>query len=212
MKHTKYPRTPHLPWSEGATSDDVLLNDCSHFEGKEVVVTEKLDGECTSMYDDKIHARSIDSKDHPSRHMVKSLWASKMHGFNNEGLKVVGENCFAKHSIFYDSLPSVFMVFSLFAGRFCANWSVTTSWCEKHGFKHVPVLYHGIWDIDKIKACYTGKSKFGDTQEGYVVRIFDGFDVADFSKSVAKFVRRNHVQTDEHWMNQKIVPNIIKES
>lgn len=73
MKHTKYPRTPHLPWSEGATSDDVFLNNCSHFEGKEVVVTEKLDGECTSMYHDKIHARSIDSRNHPSSHYSQNL-------------------------------------------------------------------------------------------------------------------------------------------
>jgi hypothetical protein len=42
----KYPRTWHLPWSESESSDDVWLTDTKHFEGKEVVVTEKLDGEC----------------------------------------------------------------------------------------------------------------------------------------------------------------------
>jgi len=41
----KYPRTPHLPWSEGASEDDIQLINAEMFEGKNVVVTEKLDGE-----------------------------------------------------------------------------------------------------------------------------------------------------------------------
>ena len=111
---TKYPRTPHLPWSEGATSDDMRINNCKHFEDKEVVVTEKLDGECTSMYRNKIHARSIDSKDHITRHMVKALWANNVKNNISYTIKIIGENCFVKHSIFYSSLPSVFMTFSVF--------------------------------------------------------------------------------------------------
>ena len=40
----KYPRTYHLPFSPGGTSDDkILLND-EHLNGIEVVVTEKTDG------------------------------------------------------------------------------------------------------------------------------------------------------------------------
>ena len=52
----KYPRTPHLPWSLGATNDDVKQRDLSHFVGKQVVVTEKMDGENTTLYNDYIHA------------------------------------------------------------------------------------------------------------------------------------------------------------
>ena len=70
---TKYPRSPHLPWSEGGTSDDAYLFDTDHFAGKEVVITEKMDGENTSMYRDGIHARSIDGRHHPSRDWVKAL-------------------------------------------------------------------------------------------------------------------------------------------
>jgi len=211
MKHTKYPRTPHLPWSEGATSDDVFLNIPVTIGGKEVVVTEKLDGECTSMYHDKIHARSIDSRNHPSRHMVKALWAEKIKDNISDTIKITGENCFAKHSIYYDSLPSVFMVFSVFTADsdWYFEWDDVIEWCKMFDLKTVPVLYRGMWDPKKIKACYTGKSLYGDMQEGYVVRLTDRFDVNDFSKSVAKFVRKNHVQTDEHWMSQKIIPNGI---
>ena len=47
----KYPRTPHLPWSSGRTKDDIALDSVQHLEQwKDVVVTEKLDGENTTEY------------------------------------------------------------------------------------------------------------------------------------------------------------------
>ena len=44
-KFMKYPRSFHLPWSRGYTDDDKVARNVNHFIGKEVVVTEKLDGE-----------------------------------------------------------------------------------------------------------------------------------------------------------------------
>jgi hypothetical protein len=35
--------------------------------------------------------------------------------------------------------------------------------------------------------------------EGYVVRLADSFTADNFQHSVAKFVREDHVQTDEQW-------------
>jgi len=63
----KYPRTWHVPWSEGMNDDDRLLPDMSSFEGRSVLVTEKMDGENTTMYRDHIHARRVESGGHPSR-------------------------------------------------------------------------------------------------------------------------------------------------
>ena len=59
---TKYPRTYHLHYSEKKSNNDdkVHIND-SHFNGKEVIVTVKMDGENTSIYNDFIHARSLNS-------------------------------------------------------------------------------------------------------------------------------------------------------
>ena len=37
----KYPRTPHLPWTQSLTPDDVRITSVDHFVGKEIVVTEK---------------------------------------------------------------------------------------------------------------------------------------------------------------------------
>lgn len=42
-------------------------------------------------------------------------------------------------------------------------------------------------------------SAYGGEREGFVMRIADGFQVRDFTKAVCKYVRANHVQTDEHW-------------
>jgi hypothetical protein len=49
-----------------------------------------------------------------------------------------------------------------------------------------------------------------DGQEGYVVRVARNFRFAEFSRVVAKYVRKGHVQTSEFWMNQPVVPNLLK--
>jgi hypothetical protein len=110
----KYPRTFHLPWSQGATDDDKVLSSVKHFEGKEVVISEKKDGENTTIYSDGYcHARSLDSAHHPSRSWVKSL-ASSLVGSIPEGWRICGENLYARHSISYEALPSYFMVFGIY--------------------------------------------------------------------------------------------------
>jgi len=83
-------------------------------------------------------------------------------------------------------------------------------WCNLLGFHHVPILYNGSWDKNLVMQCYTKRSNCGGIQEGYVVRNTEGFSYDCFSQNVAKFVRKGHVQTDEHWMNQQLVPNRLK--
>lgn len=51
-----------------------------------------------------------------------------------------------------------------------------------------------------------------DRQEGFVVRPASGFSLAEFSNSVAKWVRKNHVQTDEDWLSRPVVPNALRET
>lgn len=202
----KYPRTPHLPWSPGFTSDDEVSKSVAHFEGKEIVVTEKMDGENTSLYRDHLHARSLDSGHHPSRNWIKKLHAQIAKDIP-EGWRVCGENLYARHSIGYENLPSYFMVFSIWNERNEAlSWSDTLEWTELLGLNHVTVLYRGEWNEKAVRACYN-PSEHLSTREGYVVRVANSFDYKDFAKSLGKFVRKNHVQTSEHWMHQAVVPN-----
>lgn len=206
----KYPRTYHLPWSRGRTDDDKVLKSVDHFIGKEIVVTEKIDGENTSLYRNCIHARSVDSKDHESRHWVKQLHASIKYLIPEEW-RLCGENAYALHSIKYKELPSYFLLFSTWNNKnICLSWDDTIQWAKLLGLETVPVLYRGIFDEQKIKECYTKISKFGGEQEGYVIRLADSFSYENFKYSTAKFVRKNHVQTDEFWTNRPVVPNLLK--
>ena len=97
----KYPRTYHAPWSQGATNDDKIHKTMDHFLGKRVIVTEKMDGESCSFYNDYIHARSLDSVNHYTRNWVKQFHANNIMG-NIPGLRICGENLYAVHSIKYD--------------------------------------------------------------------------------------------------------------
>jgi hypothetical protein len=212
VKYVKHARTVHLPWSPGATADDIELGDLKGFAGHEVVVTEKADGENTSVYRDHVHARSIDSKYHPSRERVKKLQAEV--GWEiPEGWRVVGENMQAKHAIYYDALPSYFLVFAVFNERNeCLSWDETLEWAELLGLATVPVLYRGPWDEEAVKACWTGESRLGGKQEGYVVRVADRIPYRDWQRQVAKYVRQGHVlEGSEHWAHEEMTPNKLAE-
>ena len=210
MDSFKYPRTPHLPWSPGATGDDVYLSDTSCFFRKKVVVTEKLDGENTAIYHDRIHARSLDSRYHPSRGYVNQLQARLSRDLP-PNLRLAGENCFAVHSIKYNALPNWFLLFGVYEEIgdqiWCASWDDTETWAALLDLCTVPVLYRGIWDEEAVKRCMTGVSRFGGEQEGYVVRTVDRFGVGAFGMRMAKYVRKGHIQTDRHWMQKPVEAN-----
>lgn len=209
----KYPRTPHLPNSPGGTDDDKVLKTTSHFKGSEVVVTEKCDGENTTIGKSYSHARSTSSRHHPSRNMVKSLQAQIGHQLP-EGWRLCGENLYAKHSIGYTALPAFFVLFSIWdQDNRCLGWDALVEWAALLSIPTPPVIYQGAWDPKAIQAAWEGyTSPYGadPEPEGYVVRTVDGFGFEAFDQCVAKFVRKGHVQTDQHWMLQTVTPNTLK--
>jgi hypothetical protein len=205
--YVKYPRTTHVPWSPGMNEDDRILSSMDHFIGKEVVVPEKMDGENNTMYSDYYHARSLDGRNHPSRNWVKNFWSSISHDIPDRW-RVCGENMYAKHSIGYENLESYFYGFSIWNDKnICLSWDDTLEWFQMLGITPVPVLYRGIYDEKAIKAIDLP----WDTCEGYVIRLANEFSFAEFKKSVAKCVRRGHVQTTKHWMHgQRMEVNGLK--
>lgn len=205
----KYPRTHHLPWSPGLTEDDRVLTSMKAFEGKRVIVTEKMDGENTTMYSDYIHARSVDGRHHHTRDWVKQHW-SRLSMDIPEGWRVCGENMFAKHSIHYTNLQSYFLIFSIWNDKnVCLSWDETVEWATLMGVPTVRVLYDGIYDEQLIKGLWNDKE--WETTEGYVLRVADSFTYQQFRQCVGKFVRKNHVQTIKHWMHgQRLEKNLLK--
>lgn len=199
----KYPRTYHLPWSEGVTDDDRIMPSLSGFEGQRVVVTRKMDGENTTMYRDYIHARAVAGRHHGSRDWVKQFW-STIAADIPEGWRVCGENLYAKHSIAYDALPSYFMGFSIWTDKNeCLSWDDTLDWFTLLGIVPVPVLFDGAWDEKVVRKLWSPKD--WDTEEGYIVRVADAFRYGEFRSKVGKFVRKGHVMTVKHWMHGQAI-------
>lgn len=195
----KYPRTHHLPWSESVGKDDRIIESLAPFFGRRVIVTAKMDGENTSLYRDHIHARSLDGRSHPSRDWAKNFWAS-IRSDIPEGWRVCAENLFAEHSIPYANLPSYLMGFSVWNDRnICLPWDETVEWLGLFGLPPVGVLYDGPFDETAIQALWNPAD--WAVREGYVMRIADAFPYAEFRRNVAKFVRKNHIQTQRHWMH-----------
>lgn len=204
MELYKYPRTPHLPFSEGFTADDKVLKTVEHFKGKRIVITEKMDGENTTIYPNFYHARSLDSK-HKGYHSWLLSYLPLIQYQIPEGFHICGEYLYAKHSIKYNDLLSYFYGFSVWNENICLNWEDTLIFFRQLGIVAVPQLYIGVYNEDLIKRI--AKQVVNRGGEGIVIRLEDAFRYEDFSKSVAKYVRKNHVQTDKHWSLQNIEVN-----
>lgn len=203
----KYPRTPHLPWSQGVSDDDVRCIDTNMFQGKQVVVTEKMDGENTSLYCDYYHARSIDSRHHPSRDWIKRFHAEIAQDIP-AGWRICGENLYARHSIAYDTLRSYFYGFSIWnEHNECLSWADSQVWFDMLGIEMPALLYQGKWDEPRIRSLLLNTEHV----EGYVVRLADAFAYSAFAHSVAKWVRADHVQTEQHWMKRIVVANQLQQ-
>lgn len=203
----KYPRTFHLDFSPGIGSDDKVMRSYDLMEGREVVVTIKMDGENCTMGSNYIHARSPDGVYHQSRDWVKGFHGMIKHMIG-VGDRICGENLYAQHSISYDQLDSYFYGFSYWSGNRCWDWDSTLELFESLNIVSPKELYRGIFDV----AILVGLSNGLDTErdEGYVVRVVDSFTIDDFSRVVAKWVRKGHVETDDHWMFRQIIPNKLR--
>lgn len=212
----KYPRTLHLPNSPGVNSDDKVLSDLSCLEGKAFSLSVKMDGENTTMYRDGLHARSLDSRHHPSRNWVKNLWAQVAHKIPL-GWRICGENLYAVHSIAYKDLESYFQVFSVWDDQnVCLSVEETRHICAYLGltmiddYADTPVG-DSPKDILKWATHFAEKHVREWGEEGIVIRNAGRFHYNTFQENVFKYVREGHVQTDEHWRHQKIVPNQLRE-
>jgi len=188
------------------------------FRGKQVVITEKLDGENSSIYaDGSYHARSVDSVAHPSRTRMSALAANIRTVGIPKGWKIVGENVYAKHSIYYNQLPDYFLVFGIIdENNISLSWDKVVEWCELLDLKTVPVIASFVWTQNFVDSAfwtslYPTKSLYSthNDAEGYVVRLAGEYSMDALGSSLSKFVRQGHVQAYYHWMNSELVFNSL---
>lgn len=206
----KYPRTFHFHFSPEIHSDDKVIDPSCYqnFINTEVIITEKLDGQNSCF---KGH-QGVFARSHQVE--TKNQWDTllKQHYYNNlhlidSDIYYFLENLYAVHSIEYTDLKSSFFMFAAFLNKrgIWADWDLVDQLAESIGANTVPVLYRGefksVSDIkDWMDSEILKPSELGGEREGFVLRIADEFSVNDFSKKVAKYVRRGHVQNkSEHW-------------
>jgi hypothetical protein len=213
----KYPRSFHLPWSPGGTSDDKRLADVSTLVGPELVITEKCDGSNLTYTSKAVYSRSHSGPPpHPSFDLAKATHGRIRH-LISDGISVFCEYCYAVHSIEYTALPAYSLVFGVrddVAGTWW-DWDMVTAQAAELGLPTVPVLHRGPVSTEReLEALTTslaaGPSAFGGRREGVVVRLAGSFPDAAFSRSLGKWVRKDHVTTDEHWLHQAIKPQRLQ--
>jgi len=219
----KYQRTYHLSFSPEVHSDDKTLDKDTElsFLNTNLIASEKLDGGNCCFDNGKLFARSHAAEtDHPSFSMSKALFQSILYSvdFNFERYLLFGENVQAQHSIIYDKLKSPFYLFAAYDKLLekWVSWSKIEEISKIIGIPLVPVVQ--IVNFKTIKQfedwCIAELSKpslFGSTREGFVFRKENSFNIEDFQSNVAKIVRHNHVQTDDHWSKNWIQNKFIKE-
>eukprot|EP00761_Pharyngomonas_kirbyi_P008618 gb/GECH01008630.1/.p1 GENE.gb/GECH01008630.1/~~gb/GECH01008630.1/.p1 ORF type:complete len:220 (+),score=45.72 gb/GECH01008630.1/:1-660(+) len=206
---SKYPSTPHLPFSPQVNSDDIKLSfgDCSQFTNREVIITEKLDGGNCQLNQRKVYARTTSKEaTHPSFGPIKSLFAEFSY-LVPDNIVLVGENMVGIHSIEYTQLKSYFYLFAVLnkdEDRWL-SWDHIQELAEEYEIPTVPVLKRGIFNsMDEIKKFMNetmsqGESSLGGPIEGFVIRVVDSFSSKQFERNIAKYVRQGHIQTDQTW-------------
>ncbi|MDT1064786.1 RNA ligase family protein [Paracoccus sp. CPCC 101403] len=168
-----------------------------------------MDGENTTIHAGGSHARSPDSRYHPSRDWLKAF-AAGISPYLTAGERIVGENVFARHSVADDALPSYFLGFAWIVGDEVQSWVLTQARFEELGIQPVPSLYRGPYRAglfeDLTQALDVTK------QEGFVARIAGSFAEADMPRRVGKYVRKGHVQLETHWTKAELIPNRLAEA
>lgn len=220
MDDLKYPRTYHLPTSPGLQSDDRRIPGLAPFQDKRVIITEKMDGECTTLTPTRTYARSPDSGYHPSRDWLRAYHARRAANIPDDW-RISGEYLYARHSLGYtraagNALGSFFCGFGVWDERNALlDWDTTLEIFAMLEIEPVPVLYDGTFGDDVIArvAATIDTSR----QEGFVLRLAarmaypNGSGSAGrFFEGIAKWVRPGHVTAERHWMAGPIVPNELR--
>lgn len=205
IERVKYPRTYHLPFSKGVQSDDKMLKDLSAFEGREVQLSIKMDGENSTLYSDYYsHARSLDSGSNWTRDALKRTH-SEIGYLIPAGHRLCCENLFAKHSIFYDEgeLEGYLYLLSVWNNENVSlSLDETKSLAETLKLPMPKEIYRGTYDLKLFEKMASEMDL--EKNEGFVMRLTSPIKYEDFSRSVAKFVREGHVQSDQHWLKTAV--------
>lgn len=211
----KYGRTYHYPFSPGTTSDDRISQAYWHdiVAMKEIVHTEKLDGEnnCLSRYGVFARSHAAPTESAWSK-AIRVRWELIKNDLGD--IEIFGENLYAIHSIAYGRLESHYFVFAVRQHDTWLSWDEVKLYAAMFDFPTVPELLRSSppeaeADHREIVLALAQRPSDLDshdtltgsacTCEGIVTRNAEEYNVAHFAQSVFKYVRKGHVKTDQHW-------------
>jgi hypothetical protein len=217
----KYPHTPYLEFSPSADERDVDESGYIKTDmlvGKPLYVTVKMDGSNMFMDTEKVAARNGQDAVHKSFDMAKALHANIRKDIP-ENVQVFCEWLYAKHSIHYSgdmAVPDFCLVIGAYnrVNQLWYGFSDTYDLAQSLDLQMVPVirLDFRAKTAGGITARVTeyGENAVKQGHEGVVIRSMYPCMYSQFQENIGKYVRRNHVQTDTHWMHQTMVRNEVK--
>ena len=203
----KYNRTYHVPWSPGTTNDDRINHNWEIILDKPIIITEKLDGENTCLKTSGVYGRSHGATDQNAwAKNMWPIWERIKTDLTDLDYHIFGENLYGIHSIEYDNLDDHFYVFAVRHNDIWLSWDQIEEVCFFLNLKTVPVLakFQSNRLNEKMLRSFILNhqeqgSILGGISEGIVMRNQQSFHDSTFKDNVLKWVRKNHVQTDEHW-------------
>lgn len=158
----------------------------------------------------------------PKRLQVFGEWMYAKHSIHYGGKQADEDDRVPRLSelVEIDDERAYFQIFGVYDTELdiWLSWPETETVADKLGFPTTPVLYH---EDDNDNATfdteYEARQKLTDYArkvidnggEGIVVRSKFPFHYAQFGRKLGKYVRENHVKTDEHWKHQETIENII---
>lgn len=208
----KFPSILYLPFSPNIDPNDNISN--KTFSNKEIVVTEKMDGENCCLYNGQVFARTHSHEAvHESFAPIKQMYKQKIIPMQEvfkipENYMLFGENMTGIHSIEYNKLINYFYLFGVYdtTKHLWLEWGIVEKIANDIDVPTVPVIFSGILKTDReIQTLMNSKintlSNYSSSAfpEGFVVRYKNKFTNSTFKENIAKYVRKNHKQTDETW-------------
>ncbi len=139
----KYCRSLHARISLGTTSDDRFMPVGflkAFAEMKDLILTEKLDGQNNCFNKTGVYARSHTSPtEHPWDKPMRERWNLIKNDLND--LEIFGENMYGIHSIAYKNLESYFYVFAVREDDNWLSWDEVKFYAAMLDFPTVPEIY-----------------------------------------------------------------------
>lgn len=221
----EYPRIPHLDKNiSNMTHDDIVIDNKINFPF-EGFVQEKLDGANLALTwtngpvvrnRNNILKKGYIKKETPSKLQFRSVW-NWIHEYNKDIQKVsksmmtpisiFGEWMYAKHSIFYDKLPDLFIAYDIYLPEY-DEWvspEILVRELSETKIKFIKPerkLFNCLEDV--IKEAELKSDYREGVREGIVIKMVEGEKIVKSFKIVNRFFERRED------FNEELIKNVVK--